>query len=492
MKIKILIARIRRREKTRKLIPRRRQRSSRAAIFAAVILSIFTIFLAGKVAFGVFQFIRDFRWQNIFSVLAVELPKDKNGFTNILLFGDGGGAHEGGDLTDTIIVASVDTLNKNAVLLSIPRDFYIDNSIGGRKVNQLFRDGKIHFLNRGFSDAEAKNLSFQLFAREFGKIFNLQIHRFAKIDFSGFEKIVDAVGGISVNVERDIFDPRYPDGNWGWETFRLDRGRQTLNGATALKFARSRHDSSDFDRAKRQQKVLQALREKSLQKNILTNSRKIREILEIVADNFSTNVSWREMLTFAHLATLFERDQIFSKVLTDDPTLTGGFLTTPDRELFGGNFVLVPFLQEDPQNRFAQIRTFSDFIFQKRELFLLDPPRVRIFNGTGTDGLAGLVSINLERYAIPITQIATANEISDFTKIKFAPTEKNKKIVDSILQIIDGVLVETEISDLETFAVENLENATPSKIDEIEITLGKDFGGIFRIPRKSQILKSSE
>ena len=252
------------------------------ALILSILIVGFGAILAIQISKNVYNFFRDFNFKNVLAVLGADLPRDENGFFNILLLGAGGAAHEGGNLTDTAIIASVDFKTKSVVMLSIPRDFYIETQIGGRRFNQIFRDATFYFLRQGFDDENSQKKAAELLFAEIKKFTGLQIHRFAKIDFAGFEKGVDAIGGLSVFVERDIFDLKYPNQNWGYELFSLPRGRHLLDGKTALKYARSRHDSSDFDRAGRQQKILQAVRDKVLNEKIYKSRSKLRELWQIV------------------------------------------------------------------------------------------------------------------------------------------------------------------------------------------------------------------
>src|SRR3989338_3677692 len=133
-----------------------------------------------------------------------------------------------------------------------------------------------------------------------GKVANLDLQYYVKVDFKAFVQVVDAMGGIEVNVEQAIHDPYYPNATEdGYQTFTIAAGPQMLDGETALKFVRSRKTTSDFDRARRQQKVLAALREKALSKQILGNPKRIKKIYASIENNLSANLSLREMIALA-------------------------------------------------------------------------------------------------------------------------------------------------------------------------------------------------
>ena len=435
--------------------------------------------------------------KNGFFALGAELPKDKNGFTNILLLGHGGASHadgRGAKLTDSIIVASIDGLGRNAVLLSIPRDFFdekygvrinkiveIESEKEFRRLRKLPKNAEILRNLHGRRkkefewklDAAADEVARQKLKNEIERILKIQIHRVASIDFRGFEKIVDALGGLEINVEKPLDDPQYPTENFGFEHFRLAAGRQKLDGKTALKFARSRHGTSDFDRAARQQKVLSALKTRALSLGILGNPAKLKQIFDIVQSHFKTDISFSEMISLAKIAEKMPRKNIFSFVLHDDPTRTGGFLVTPARELYDGAFVLVPFLNLTDE-KYAQIRAFVRVIFDFRDVTLIDPPKIKILNATDQNGLAGRLKTSLSRYGFRIFEIGTADKKAAKTKILFSENPRNARLAKLLTAFFPAAL--SPIS-----PPKNAENSP----EIFQIIIGADFDGVYRTPHFS-------
>lgn len=470
-------------------------------------VSFIMIFIGGlvayKVATGTINFFKNFEVNQILAVVGSDLPKDKYGLTNILILGVGGKGHDGEDLTDTMMVASIDPATKSVILFSLPRDFWINAEITSGRINEILRDAPIIYKRQGFAEDVAYQKSIELLENTIENILQIEIHKFAKIDFKGFEKMIDAVDGIDVVVEKTIEDNSYPDGNWGYQRFYLEAGQQHLDGATALKFARSRHNSSDFDRAKRQQVTLQALREKALKKDILTNTDKLKEMFDIVQENFATDLTWREIVSLANYASIFPRENISSRVLTDNDLDIGGFLVTPDRSLYGGAFVLVPFLNLVKDHKYDQIQTFAEFAFYHRDILDLNPPKIHIKNSTNIEGLARSIMNHLWRYGIPIKKISTAEESYEKTTIEFVPTERNKEAASLILRVMDAEvvllepnekLISEEVVELENTSEEDLNNeiVMEENIDDqydIQIILGKDYQKPFRIPKKADEVK---
>lgn len=233
------------------------------------------------------------------------------GQINILLLGIGGEGHDGPYLTDTMIIAQVRPDIGEATLTSIPRDYLVKlpNNLGYRKINAAFAEG--YNLHKDYNEAGT-------WARQVAEnVTGLRLPYFAVIDFSGFEKAINLIGGLDINVERGFTDFEYPNSDKNADgpicsadpkdtvspcrylkvTFKP--GYQHMDGETALIFARSRHgnngEGSDFARSLRQQKVITAFKDKVLQLNLITDSGKINNLLNTFADHFHTNINPGEL-----------------------------------------------------------------------------------------------------------------------------------------------------------------------------------------------------
>lgn len=164
---------------------------------------------------------------------------------NVLVLGvDSRGVAGDTQNTDTLIVLSIDPLNKTAAMLSVPRDtFAAIPGHGSDKVNAAF--------SLGGPDLTQKTIE---------GLLGIRINSYALINFEAFTRIVDSVGGAQVDVKRPIRDESYPTADFGVERLNIQPGPQLMPGDVALKYARSRHDSNDFSRARRQQDVIAAIR----------------------------------------------------------------------------------------------------------------------------------------------------------------------------------------------------------------------------------------
>jgi len=386
-------------------------------IFAIVII-IFILFF-----YGCSAIVKKIGLINVVGIFGEELDTDIYGNTNILLLGIGGGDHDGANLTDTIILASIDQENNIIPMLSLPRDFYVDMEEldSWSRINQVYEMGSKKY------DSET---GIQLLEEAIEDITGIKIHYYVKIDFQGFKDIVDSLGGVEINVENAIHDPYYPlDGTIKYETFDLATGLQTLDGATALKYARSRKTTSDFDRSKRQQKLLFAIKETALSKDILLNPGKITGLYNAVSQNFETNLSLRQIIELAKLSENIGQANISTHVITDDPTRCGGFLYVPERDLFGGAFVLVPI-----GNNYDFIHQYIDLIFHYPEV-VTDEVKIQVLNGTKTAGLAGDAMAVLDRLCLNVIRYGNArNQNIETTTLYYKDTAPEANIEEGSIE----------------------------------------------------------
>lgn len=282
----------------------------------------------------------------------VDVKQTKEGSTSILLMGKGGGNHDGPNLTDTIILATVNPEKNTVNLISIPRDLYVKSM--GRKINAAFAIGE---------EKEGKGM---LYAKSIvASVTGIKPDYVVIIDFSGFEKLIDLLGGIDVQVDNTLVDNAYPvegkekelcgvteDGIASFsaqiasssateydlfpcrfEVLEVDEGTQHMNGELALKFVRSRHalgsEGSDFARSKRQQSVINAIREKVLSLGTLANPLKVVGIIGILKDNIATDIQEKEYDDFIKLAQKMKGAKIMNNALDTGEGERYGLLINP-------------------------------------------------------------------------------------------------------------------------------------------------------------------
>lgn len=426
---------------------------SKLAIIGAALIIVILFF------YGCAALVQRIGLINIIGIFGEPLTQDQYGTTNILMLGTGNPEHDGADLTDTIILASIDQKNKLVPMLSIPRDYYVDvpDLGGGMKINGVYEAGKYKFNS-------LKGIEYLL--TEIENLTGMKIHYFVRIDFNGFKDIVDALGGVDIYVDEAIHDPYYPlDGTILYETFNLAAGQQTLDGDTALKYARSRKTTSDFDRSKRQQKLLFAIKNKAMTKSILLDPGKITNLYNAVSAHIETNLSIRQIIELAKISQDFGEENIITRVITDDPIHCGGFLYTPERALFGGAAVLTPI-----GNKSNFIKQYSDLIFHYPDI-IKNPVKIQMLNGTKTAGLAADGKALLQRLCFEIPRFANAEtqNVSQ-TTIYFRNKENPPAALKFIQQVIPGIVT----SDIPALYNDPTWQSYAPEADII-IELGQDF-----------------
>lgn len=210
-----------------------------------------------------------------------ELPEE----INILLLGIPGKGHSGSDLTDTIIVLMIRPKENKAALLSIPRDLYVkipELNIGYSRINAVYTYGNEYTHEEG---------GIGLLKETIKDVTNIHIDNYVILDFNGFVDLVDILGGIEIDNKENIYDSAYPADNFKYQTFKLSAGEHLLDGETALKYVRTRHSSGgDFDRAKRQQEVLDIIKIKMLELNPIFDLGKITKIIDTLGSHVKTDM----------------------------------------------------------------------------------------------------------------------------------------------------------------------------------------------------------
>lgn len=243
----------------------------------------------------------------LFGTNRTPLPGERDGRMNILLLGKANEKTAGQKLTDTIMVASLDFTRKKIALLSLPRDLYV-------KIPETSVSTKLNTL---YEIDREQTTPADTVKRAVSTITGLPIHAFVTIDYDGFIRIIDLLGGVSLYVERDLFDSRFPGPNYSYETFEIKKGWQDLDGKTALKYARERHGDpeGDFGRAKRQQALLTALKQKTFSLQILLDPQTLSGIIETLGEHIRTDLSLKELRSLATLGYEFDTENIETVVV---------------------------------------------------------------------------------------------------------------------------------------------------------------------------------
>jgi LCP family protein required for cell wall assembly len=334
------------RRSSSKLLKMHRKRPLILIAIVVVVLAIFFVKTAS---------VYPFLFQLLFN-RGISLKQTTDSRVNVLLLGIGGGTHDGPNLTDTIIFASLDPKNNKVTLVSIPRDLWVPDLTGSvKKINDAYADGEAIKKGGGLQLAEAV----------VGKITGQNIDYGIRLDFSGFVKAVDIVGGLDINVDNTFDDYQYPIDGKEADTcghtqdemqtlvstpedqlpqvfpcrylhVHFNKGLSHMDGETALEFVRSRHasqaiEASDFARSKRQEKVISAFKNKVLSAQTLINPGKIINLYTVLQGSIDTDIKQNEFDDFIRLAEKMRNAKIQSVVIDqgDDALQRPGLLVNP-------------------------------------------------------------------------------------------------------------------------------------------------------------------
>ncbi|OIP79411.1 MAG: hypothetical protein COT39_02025 [Parcubacteria group bacterium CG08_land_8_20_14_0_20_48_21] len=335
-----------------------------------------------------------------------ELRGESEGRINILLLGIGGSGHTGPLLTDTIIIASFDLVKEKVALFSIPRDLWVPlpytrNSYN--KINSIY----------AFAEVQQEDSGGEALSQTVAQVFGIPIHYYGLVDFDGLMGLIDRLDGIEVYVERPLEDPEYPvlgreeaePYSSRFEHLYIPEGWQNMDGNTALKYARSRHalgvEGSDFSRARRQQKILLALKDKILSTATLLQPSRINALLDAFDNHLATNMEVWEGLRIYQFGKNVPRNQFVQFVFDDGPH---NFLEATS---IGGAYVL-----QAKDGNFAAARSFVQNIFNNTSLQStreeVRPPRIELQNGTRIAGMATTHAQKLETLGYTIAKVGNA------------------------------------------------------------------------------------
>jgi LCP family protein required for cell wall assembly len=219
---------------------------------------------------------------------------------NILLLGVDKRPDGGDQNADVIIIAHVDLIAKKVSAVSLPRDLLIEiPGVGPDKINSAYNHGVKN-------DPENPAAGVALVRDTVEQNFGVPIDGYVLIDFKGFEEVVDAVGGVEIDVPEEIVDEEYPTEDYGVETVRFEAGRQHMDGEQALKYARTRHGDNDDARRERQFQVLIALFKKAKSIDSITKG---DQIILALSDNVQTSFGLEQQLTLARIGySMTEKD----------------------------------------------------------------------------------------------------------------------------------------------------------------------------------------
>lgn len=324
------------------------------------------------------------------------LKGEGDGRVNILLLGMGGPGHDGGDLTDTIIMASVDPVNHSVALLSIPRDLWVKMPAGyfgsSQKINAAYSAGKYEFLGKADqanTDPVAVQAGLANVDVVVEQVLGTSVDYHVLVNFAAFEQAINTVNGVTVDVKEPLVDATMAWQNNNNATL-VPSGVQQMDGKKALMYARSRYSTSDFDRSERQRQLIVALKQKVLSIGTFTNPAKLDGLTEAFGQNVYSDLSAKGALRLYDIMKNVDDSKVQSIDLVTAPH---SFVTT-DR--VGTSSVVRPKLGFDAYSDIqAYVRS------QLRDGYLLRE-NAPVVVAASTEGLASTTQTMLKDYGYNI------------------------------------------------------------------------------------------
>jgi len=252
------------------------------------------------------------------------LKGEGDGRVNVLLLGIGGPGHDGPDLTDTIVVLSIDPVNNTSSMLSVPRDLWVKQPIpyfgSQQKINAAYESGKYHYLGHldpSSANASAVEAGFANIDQVLKTVLDITINYHMLVNFQAFRQAIDTVGGVTVDVPTPLVDPTMAWENH-WNPVLAPAGVQQMDGVKALLYARSRETTSDFARSQRQRQILVALKDKVLTAGTLSNPAKIEGLMNAFGDNVYSDLSTQGAMRLYSIMKKVSDNKVASIGLTDE------------------------------------------------------------------------------------------------------------------------------------------------------------------------------
>ncbi len=326
------------------------------------------------------------------------LKGEGSGRVNVLLLGRGGGNHDGPDLTDTMMLASVDPVNHTSTLLSLPRDLWVNApNQGVMKLNAVWETGEFKYLGKvapGSTNPAAIKAGFNLVDQTVEGVLGISVDYNVLVDFQAFQQAVDTVGGVSINVPTDLVDP-----TMAWENNNnpvlAKAGTQTFNGNQALIYVRSRETTSDFARAERQRAVLVALKSKIATLGTLSNPLKLSGLIDAFGNNVQTDLSIKNASRLYSITNGISDAKVTSTSLVDGST---PYVVTGNID---GQSIVLP---KSGLFKYDDIQQFVRGLL-KDPYIVRENAKVLVLNGTSMPGLATLTADDLKSYGYNVVGV---------------------------------------------------------------------------------------
>jgi LCP family protein required for cell wall assembly len=349
-----------------------------------------------------------------------------------------------------MILVTVDPASKTAGMLSIPRDLWVRiPTVGYGKITSAHFYGEANDYPGG-----GPALAMKTIEKEFG----IRLHYYVKVNFAGFEKIIDHIGGIDIHVESAINDPLYPDHNYGYDPLYIPAGHQHFDGQMALKYARTRHVDSDYGRMRRQQQVIEAVVRRVLDTGQLdTLIAKAPALWQSFQDTVETDMPLEVLVKLAPLARDIKLDNVQKEVIDQS-------MTQPLRTENGAAALL---LLRD------KARPVIDAMFNAPPA--VDTAQLEILNGIATEN-AGLVIRNGTTTGSIAARTANYLRTQGFRILEYGNADRFDYTRTVIVDYTGNPYTLQQLKQLLNLADPQIEYpAIPGSPVDIQLILGTDY-----------------
>ena len=389
-------------------------------------------------------------------------PWDGKERLNVLLIGTDQRPKEGTYNTDTLIVVSIDPLTRQVAMFSLPRDT-VDVPVPPGPARQAFGPVYTKKINAWFTSVRNRpdlfpgtdvTRGYNGLKAIIGNLYGLDIKYFVEVNFEGFKSVVDALGGVTINVQIPVVDDRYPGDNGSLERIYIPSGIQHMDGAQALQYARSRHTSSDFDRGQRQQRVLLSMREQADPQDLIP---RLPELVTALKKAVRTDVPVDQLDELLGLASKVDTKDIRSYVFAP-PLYQQEFQSSPR------GYIIVPYIDKI---RAAVSTAFTANPADEalREKLAEEAASVWVLNSTGNTDQAARLAGYLEYYGLAASaprQQPSGGVRAATTVVVYNGAETRLAGTIAYLEAAFGVSATTKVdSAIRTDVVVTIGRATP-------------------------------
>lgn len=439
-------------------------------IISILLLIIIWFFIVSNINFINLDILNNSKTNKDFITSGTGTNSNKINKINILIVWIWWWNHDAPNLTDTIILTSIDFNTKIISMLSIPRDLYVDN------INwTTWKINKIYASNSSKNDS--KKTWMEELSKKIEEITNQKIDYFVNIDFNWFIKLINTLWGIELIIDKQFTDAKYPDWNWWYKTVTFKKWTWLFDWDNALKYARSRHSTSDFDRNLRQQQIIDAVRNKLTAWFFLSSPLKIKELYNIFNKYIFSNIDLQEILKLAiKLKTSNFKLQSFnlndSCFYWSNSCSKWWLLYVPIRDYFWWASVVLPeWADVNNLSEYEIIHKFANLIFNNPDLFQ-ENYKINILNSLKVNYLASLLTNEIKKYWFNIPEeksIWNTKIIYEKSIIYYNKIDEKSKTIQALKNFFPEIIFEKI----------NLPKFTTESDINIEIIIWQDYKKIF-------------